>query len=96
MNKPNISIKFEDQNFKILELIGQPGDLLPSHKVDIDALLFIQDGSVKYSESDREINLNKNDIHSIPKNIVHQLNFDTESTLLLILIPQSKMQFTHS
>ena len=91
--KPTITIKYQNDDLKVLRLIGEPGDILPDHKVNHKAILHLLDGSVEYIEQERTVALQKGDFQLIPEDVVHQLSFKTASELELILIAKSQIKF---
>jgi len=95
-NKPNVSVKFQNEELKVLELHGSEGNVLPNHKVNIPATLKVTKGEVLYKEGEKEISLRTDNYKLIPKNVVHNLTFIEESVVELILLSSSKFQFTDS
>jgi len=92
-NKPTINKRLQNDTFKVLEIVGNPGDVLASHQVDHDAVLHIMSGSIIYREGSSITTLADFKIHSIKKKQVHSLEFIEKSKLLLFLFPNSKIKF---
>jgi len=93
--KPKISVKLENETFKVLEIIGRSGDQINEHKVDHDAIVQMLSGSVNYQEGKLNLQLSDQAIHSIPKQKLHRLEFEKDSKLLLFLLKVAKMEFSN-
>ena len=95
IKKPQIKIGFEDELIKVIHLEGEEGDVLPEHKVSHRALLYVINGNVTYTEDGKIAKLETGDYNPIPKNVLHKLEFNAASKVLLILVPKSKIKFAH-
>lgn len=91
--KPTLSIIFKNHNLKVIALNGHKGDVLPNHKIDIPAILSVRSGKILYQEANNQTFINEGEYHLIPKDTVHNLSFDAESSLELITFSKSKIKF---
>jgi len=92
-SKPKINLRLQNDTFKVFEVYGKSGDLLPRHQVDQDAILHVISGSIIYKENKHKIKLTNLEMHSIKQNQIHSLEFSEESRLLLFLFTNTHMKF---
>jgi len=93
MNRPIIKTKFSNENLKVLEIKGNRNDKLSDHKVSMPAILCCKEGTVLYNESMRQQVIKQDEFKLIQPHVVHNVEFDTESRLELILFSNAKLSF---
>ena len=93
----NKTLKFasilNSESYKALKITGLAGDIITSHKVDENSVLFIQNGSVTYKDADKEVKLQVGEAFEITKEITHEVVFHDDSQLILIRPNNAIMKF---
>ena len=92
-NKVKIKILTTSPDFKVLDVSGNPGDVLKKHQVNINGLLLVREGNIIYSEDTRQLLLAAGDSVNIPANIVHEVTCKNTAKFFVVLPKQSKMKF---
>jgi len=96
MSQPIIITKFSNENLKVLELKGNKNDKLSDHKVSMPAILCCIEGRVVYNQSGTKHVIEQDEFKLIPSDMIHNVEFSTESTIDLILFAEAKLRFTTS
>jgi len=91
--KINITTALSSPDYKVLSLSGDEGAMLERHKVNENALLLVQTGSVTYKEAAKSIILSKGQVHQIPIGVFHELSCNEEATVFLVVPINAKMKF---
>ena len=94
--KPIIKSQYKNEDLHVIEIVARKGDVLPDHKISIPAVLCIREGGVNYYESNKQLELSKNEFKLIPKDIVHSLSFSEAAVLELITFTNAKLEFIKS
>lgn len=81
---PAIEVCREGDDFLVLLIGLNPGDVLPDHTTHKRARLFILSGSVFYRDANGELLLAEYDEHEIPVGVIHSLTATVQSICLLI------------
>ena len=84
------------EHFKIFKIFGSSGNVITEHKVSANALLYVKDGFVSFKIGVKETPLYIDDFHEIPKDEFHEVIFNDNSELLLIMPQEANMEFKES
>ena len=89
-----VNIKaLKSSTFKVISISGEAGDRLKKHRVNTNALLVLNRGSIIYREEDRQQQVSTGEILDIPAEVFHEV-VCTEDTEFLVIMPQdTKMKF---
>ncbi len=98
MTKSTVKIRplLSSSGFKVIYISGKSGDKLESHKVNENALLLVQGGSVTYQEADKEIVLSEGEGHQIPSEVFHEVRCNDTAAVFLVVPIKAKMKFDRS
>lgn len=96
VNKPTISVAYQDKDLKVLEVSGKSGDQLTSHKVDNAVVLQVLSGGITFMTATDTLELTERNYHLIPKGLVHSVQFNKDSILNLIMTVNTKIKFVRS
>ena len=94
-NKINIKIGLSSKDAKVLDATGNAGDVLKKHKVNYNAVLFVREGKITYTEEDRRsLELAAGDCTIIPAEVYHEVECSTDAKFFVVLPNQAKIRFT--
>ena len=91
--KVKIKLLPSSNAYKVLSITGETGDILKQHKVDIDALLLMKEGTITYEEATRKVNLSAGECLDIPANVFHEVTCEEDASFFVVLSTQAKMRF---
>ena len=80
-------------SFKIHEVTGQAGMVMPLHYSTREAVVIVQEGSAILSIDEQKVRLEKNDSYVIPAHKNHSLLLETEFKSLVIMALDSDIEF---
>jgi len=92
-NKVKIDLIKNESDFKVLNISGEPGNVLRSHKVNINALLLMRSGNIIYKEENELYPLSSGEIHVIPANVLHEVSCTTKAKFFIVMPDQAKIKF---
>ena len=83
-------------SFKINELTGLAGMLMPLHYSTREAIIIEQEGSAILSIDEQQVRLERNNSYIIPAHKNHSLMLETEFKALVIMGLDSKIEFVNN
>jgi len=91
-----VSIKpvITSDNYKVICVSGNAGDVLERHKVNESGILLVKDGTVNYQEEGKaSITLSQGEGHHIPAEVYHQVTCVNQASIFVMIPTQAKMKF---
>ena len=92
--KVKIELQHSSDDFKVLNLKGQAGEVLKKHKVDHNALLLVGTGTIIYQEDGQAAKtLSEGNCQSIPANVFHEVICQDTAQCFVVLSNRAKLRF---
>jgi|GEM_PF-2782579 len=88
-----MSLVISTADHKVMMVSGASGDLLESHKVDVEALLLVKNGNITYEQEGERIVLVSGQGYSIPSDVYHAVHCNEASEIFIIIPKRAKMKF---
>ncbi|MFA5383405.1 MAG: cupin domain-containing protein [Eubacteriales bacterium] len=79
----------ENQSFKIMNLLLQPGEVVEKHDAPVDIFFYVVKGKGYIQENDEEVLLEANDILYCMKKVPHGLRAGEEEFNVLVVFNQT-------
>lgn len=92
-DRPRLETLKTGDSFKINEVTGLAGMVMPLHYSTREAVVIVQEGSAILSIDEQEVRLERNNSYIIPAHMNHSLMLETEFKALVIMAPDSKIEF---
>ncbi len=80
-------------SFKVHEVTGQAGMVMPLHFSTREAVVIVQEGSAILNIDEQKVHLKRNDSYIIPANKNHSLFLESEFKSLVIMALDSDIEF---
>lgn len=90
---PEINISSKGQIYKIFEVTGNWGEVMPRHLSTKEAVVIVQEGKAILMINNENINLKKNDVYIIPASVIHSLLIIEKFKSIVIMENDSEIQF---
>lgn len=91
--RPQLKPLKEGEEFKIYEVTGETGCVMPSHISTKEATVIIQTGSAVLDMEDEQYKLAKGDVVVIPGGKVHALSIQEDFKAIIVMGLDSNIQF---
>lgn len=93
LKRPDLKIVKTGKTFKVFEVTGDSGYVMPRHLSSKEAVIIVQEGDAML-EIEGEINyLTKNDVFVIPSVAVHILSIKNKFKAIVIMELDSQIEF---
>ena len=85
INRPSLTQLDKSASYKVVQVTGQPGMIMPYHYSTKEVVLIIMEGAALLTMDKKEHLLKKGDTFIIPANQSHQLFLQTEFKGIVIM-----------
>jgi quercetin dioxygenase-like cupin family protein len=94
-NKPELVKLTTGESFKVLQVTGQEGMLMPLHHSTREAVVIVLEGSALLKIEEKEHLLQKGGAFIIPANQNHSLTLNTRFKALVVMSQDSNIEFVN-
>ena len=91
--RPKLETLKTEDSFKINEVTGLAGMVMPLHYSTREAIVIVQEGSAIFSIDKQNVRLDRNNSYIIPAHKNHSLMLETDFKALVIMGLDSKIEF---
>ncbi len=91
--KPVMEIYSKGKTYKVLEVTGDEGAMMPPHLSTGEAVIMVQDGEVALEINNNINHLTKNDVFVIPPATVHSLSIKNKFKAMVVMGLDSEIEF---
>lgn len=90
---PDLKILKKGQSYKIFEVTGYAGEVMPQHLSTKEAVVIVQEGKSILMINNENIHLNQNDVFIIPASVIHSMLIIEKFKSIVIMEHTSEIQF---
>lgn|SRR5690606_3896175 len=93
MNRPQLQVVAQGKTYKVLEVAGLPGMVMPHHHSTGEAIVMVKKGEALLKMSDDEHRLGKDSVFIIPAKKEHSLTILKEFKAVVTMAVDAEIQF---
>jgi quercetin dioxygenase-like cupin family protein len=92
---PELKVSKRGKSYKVFEVTGDEGALMPPHLSTKEAVVIVQEGEAELSIENSNSYFTKNDVFIIPAGTVHSLSIKKKFKSIVIMQLDSEIEFVN-